>query len=47
MWFDSEANNRYLLKIDGCCNVTKLIDDLKVIGYGDDGSVNKSVLKGK
>jgi GrpB-like predicted nucleotidyltransferase (UPF0157 family) len=25
-----------LLEIDGCCNVTKLIDDLKVIGYGDE-----------
>lgn len=23
-----------LLEIDGCCNVTKLIDDLKAIGYG-------------
>lgn len=25
-----------LLEIDGCCNVTKLVDDLKVIGYGDE-----------
>lgn len=25
-----------LLEIDGCCNVTKLIDDLKVLGYGDE-----------
>lgn len=25
-----------LLEIDGCCNVTKLIDDLKVIGYGNE-----------
>jgi len=25
-----------LLEIDGCCNVTKLIDDLKVIGYGEE-----------
>ncbi len=23
-----------LLEIDGCCNVTKLIDDLKAVGYG-------------
>lgn len=25
-----------LLEIDGCCNVTKLIDDLKAIGYGNE-----------
>lgn len=25
-----------LLEIDGCCNVTKLVDDLKVIGYGNE-----------
>lgn len=25
-----------LLEIDGCCNVTKLIDDLKSIGYGNE-----------
>jgi Uncharacterized conserved protein len=25
-----------LLEIDGCCNVTKLINDLKAIGYGDE-----------
>lgn len=25
-----------LLEIDGCCNITKLIDNLKVIGYGDE-----------
>ncbi len=24
-----------LLEIDGCCNVTKLVEDLKAIGYGD------------
>lgn len=25
-----------LMEIDGCCNVTKLVDDLKVIGYGNE-----------
>lgn len=25
-----------LLEIDGCCDVTKLVYDLKVIGYGDE-----------
>ena len=25
-----------LMEIDGCCNVTKLIDDLKGIGYGNE-----------
>ena len=25
-----------LLEIDGCCNVTKLLEDLKMIGYDDD-----------
>lgn len=25
-----------LLEIDGCCNVTKLVEDLKAIGYGDE-----------
>lgn len=25
-----------LLEIDGCCNVTKLIEDLRVIGYGEE-----------
>lgn len=28
-----------LLEIDGCCNVTKLVDDLRVIGYGDEISM--------
>ena len=30
-----------LLEIDGCCNVTKLIDDLKAIGYGIEIFVRK------
>ena len=25
-----------LLEIDGCCNVTKLLDDLKTIGFGEE-----------
>ena len=25
-----------LLEVDGCCNVTELIDDLKTIKYGDE-----------
>ena len=25
-----------LLEIDGCCNVTKLLDDLRTLGYGDE-----------
>ncbi len=25
-----------LLEIDGCCTVTKLVEDLKAIGYGDE-----------
>lgn len=30
-----------LLEIDGCCNVTKLLDDLKTIGFGEEISTRR------
>ncbi|HEX2986312.1 MAG TPA: GrpB family protein [Caproiciproducens sp.] len=30
-----------LLEIDGCCNVTKLLDDLKMIGFGEEISTRR------
>ena len=30
-----------LLEIDGCCNVTKLLEDLKTIGFGEEISTRR------